>query len=101
MYVEVQLDKGGFAVARVEDERDSAVFVRILEKNQRSELFSFKTPVWISKGKIISTYPENYPMEKFGYEQSGINLFREIEISSDEDYVPDEDEEEDEEEQLN
>jgi len=100
MYVDIQLDKGGFAIAYAEDERDSAMFVRILERNHGSELLSFKTPVWISKGKIISTYPENYPLEKIGYEQCGNNLFREIEITSDDEYVPEEDEE-DEEEQLN
>ena len=98
MYVDIQLEKG-FAVAKVEDERESAMFVRILEMNKDSELFSFKSPVWISKGKIISIYTT---LEKMGYEQCGNNLFKEIEIESDEEYIPDEDEEEDEEEeQLN
>lgn len=99
MYVEVQLDKGGFSAAAVEDERENVVFVRFLELNAKDNLFSFKSPVWISKGKVISIYPS---LEKMGYEQVGNNLYREFEITSDEDYVPDEEEEEeDEEEQLN
>ena len=99
MYVEVQLDKGGFSVASVEDEREHAMFVRFLEMNTTDNLYSFKSPVWISKGKIVTNCSS---LCKLGYEQVGINLYREVEITSDEDYVPEEDDEdEDEEEHLN
>lgn len=103
MYVEVQTENGGFAIAFVEDERENVMFVRFLEKNANDDFFSFKTPVWISKGKIISTYPvNNYSIKKLGYEQVNGNKFRELEITSDEEYIPEEDdEEEDEEEHLN
>jgi len=99
MYVDIQLDTGGFILGLMVDERETAMSVRFLEKNTVTDLFSFKTPVWISKSNIITTYPPTYSLEKLGFERIRENVYKEIEPSSDEDYIPEEDEEEEEEEE--
>lgn len=98
MFVDIQLESGGFTLGDIVDDRGKAVKVRVLEQHANDDSrYSFKSPVWIDKDRVVYSYKENQTINNLGYEEVEYNVYREIDDPIDEDYVPPKDDDEDEE----
>ena len=86
MFVDIQLGDG-VIIAEMIDEKETSVLVKCLEETDNQGHYSFRSPVWISKEHILSSYSAVRDMESLGYEEVSDNLFISND-SSDEDFVP-------------
>lgn len=93
MFVDIQLGDG-VILAEMIDEKETSVLVKCLEETDNQGHYSFRTPVWISREHIISSYSTVSDMDSLGYEKVNDNLFISNDIS-DEDFVPSEDDDDD------
>ena len=94
MFVDIQLGDG-VILAELIQEKENTVLVSCLEETDNEGHYSFRSPVWISKEHIISSYSAVRDMDSLGYEEVSDNLFISND-ASDEDFVPSEDEEDEE-----
>lgn len=101
MYVDIHLQpSSSYYIGEVVDEKETAYKIRCLEPIDDSEHFSFRNPVWMAKGNVINSYSKTKTLEDLGYEEIGDNIYKFIDPTSDEDYLPSE-EEDDDDEHLN
>ena len=93
MFVDIQLDDGVILTEMI-DEKETSVLVKCLEETDNQGHYSFRSPVWISKEHIISSYSAVRDMNSLGYEKVSDNLFISND-SSDEEFVPSDDDDDD------
>ena len=93
MFVDIQLGDG-VIIAEMIDEKETSVLVKCLEETDNQGHYSFRSPVWISKEHILSSYSSIRDVESLGYEEVSDNLYVQLD-SSDIEFIPTDEEEDD------